>query len=169
MRRSDPAAAARDAGDTATEAEEALHESGRDLEDSAVRDGLFRALMFDLRCRNDRSCSPVASAALTPATTSATWGSTSRSSTAANGIGVSFAVTRTGARVEQVPGGIGDAGDDLAREAAGPRALADDDEPARLLSEATIASRSSGFSVRRSITSISMPSRASPRPAWSAS
>ena len=96
-RRTDPAASARHAGDTAAEAEEPGDEPGRDLEAIVgACAGWFWCAHALSSIGNGASCSSAASAALTPATTSATWGSTSRSSTAANGIGVSFAVTRTG-------------------------------------------------------------------------
>src|SRR5581483_10834385 len=103
-----------------------------------------------------------------PATTSSTCGSTSRSSVEAYGIGVSLAVTRTGAaRSASHAASTTRATTSLAKPPARAPSLTTTSRPVFRM-DASIASRSSGFSVRTSITSSSMASRASCRPACSA-
>ena len=106
---------------------------GRNLEVGCTGGGWLRDAHVRSSVVGGTSLSPVASAALTPATTSATCGSTSRSSTAANGIGVSFAVTRTGrASSRSQAASVTRATTSLAKPPARAPSL-DDDEPARLL------------------------------------
>ena len=106
---------------------------------------------------------------LIPATTSSTCGSTSRSSEAAYGIGVSFAVTRTGAERSASNASSSDAGDDLAGDAARPRGLGDDDEPAGLAHrlDDRVRGRAASACAGRP-PRPRPPSRASCRPACSA-
>ena len=67
-------------------------------------------------------------------------------------------VTGASSDVERI---VPDGGGDLAAEAAGLRRLVQDDARDVLRTDASTASRSQGSSVRRSMTSIETPSRAS--------